>query len=234
MASSTPWEPLYLETGILEPEVLILKNRVNYMDKIMDNQSSILKCIREEQDQKGWWKNNTKLKEEAGIPQPTHACSEGRRKREIKEILQRIMMEKIKEGANNKTKTKYYLDNKKDPRPGSRAKYMDKCNRMDANIIFRARTRMLKVKANFRNMYQDTTCRLCKRMEENQEHVLETCNSEARKKLGKVTTRDIFEESTGKLRETAKTIRDIMDLLECSSPERDRAARPIRACNELN
>ena len=85
------------------------------------------------------------------------------------------MVEKINEGRTNKTKTKYYMDNKKDPRPGYRAKYMDKCNRMDANTIFRARTRMLKIKANYRNMHQDMTCRLCKEPEENQEHVLETC-----------------------------------------------------------
>ena len=55
-------------------------------------------------------------------------------------------MEKIREGAENKTKTKHYtvyIDNKNDPRPGSRAKYMDKCNRTDGNTIFRARTKML-------------------------------------------------------------------------------------------
>ena len=91
------------------------------------------------------------------------------------------------------------MDNKKDPRPGSRANYMDKCNRMDANIIFRARTRMLKIKANFRNMFQDTACRPCIEMEENQEHVLETCKDEARAKKGIVTTRDIFKEDMEKL-----------------------------------
>ena len=131
------------------------------------------------------------------------------------------MLEMVNKGSDNKTKTKYYMDNKKDPRPGSRANYMDKCNRMDANIIFRARTRMLKIKANFRNMFQDTTCRLCKEMEENQEHVLETCKNEARVKKGIVTTRDIFEEDMEKLEKIAKTIREIMDLLESSSPERD-------------
>ena len=136
----------------------------------------------------------------------------------------------IKQGTENKTKAKYYIDNKRDMRPGSRAKYMDKCNRMETSIIFRARTRMLKVKTNFRNMYQDTTCRLCKAEEEDQEHVLENCQSEERKKIGKVTAEDIFEENTEKLKETAGTIRRIMDLLERSSPEEDRATRLTRAC----
>ena len=141
------------------------------------------------------------------------------------------MLETIKKGTENKTKAKYYMDNNlRNPRPGTRAEYMDKCNRMEANIIFRARTRMLKVKANFRNMHQDTQCRLCKEEEENQEHVLEHCKNEKRKRLGKVTTEDIFEESTEKLKDTAGTIRKIMDLFESSSPEEDRATRQIRAC----
>ena len=122
------------------------------------------------------------------------------------------------------------MDNKRNPKPGSRAEYMDKCNRMEANIIFRARTRMLKVKTNFRNMFQDTVCRLCKEGEESQEHVLEHCKNEKRKMIGKVTTRDIFEENPVKLKTTAEIIRKIMDLIECSSPDKDRATRLIRAC----
>ena len=68
---STPWEPLYLETGILTPEAIVLKNRTNYnMDKLKENQSSILKNIREDQDQKGWRETNNKTREEQGIPPP--------------------------------------------------------------------------------------------------------------------------------------------------------------------
>ena len=65
-------------------------------------------------------------------------------------------------------------------------------------------------------MHQDTQCRLCKEEEENQEHVLEHCKSEKRKRIGKVTTEDIFEENTDKLKETAGTIPR-----ESSSPEED-------------
>ena len=139
----TPWEPLYLETGIIEPETLTLKNRINYMDRIETSGSSILKIIREEEDQAGWWKTHSNIKERLGIQQLNHTNSEGKRKREIKKILYKKMMEKINEGGANKTKTKYYMDNKKDPRPGNRAKYVDKYSRTDANIIFRDRMRML-------------------------------------------------------------------------------------------
>ena len=230
----TPWEPLYMETGIIEPEIMLLKNRLNYMDRIETSTSSILKDIREDQDCNGWWKIHNKTKEELGATQSNHTQSEGKRKKEIRKILHKKMMEKIKDGASKKTKTKFYMDNKRDPKPGNRAKYMDKCNRMDANIIFRARTRMLKVKANYRNMYQDMTCRLCNETEESQEHVLEECKNEIRTKLGKITTQDIFEENTEKLTATASSIRKIMELLQSSSPEQDRPARQIRACALLN
>ena len=227
---STPWEPLYIETGILTPESIVLKNRINYMDKLKENQSSILKTIREDQDHKGWWETNMKTREEQGIPLLAPSQSEENRRKEIKKVIHGNMMDTIKRGTDNRTKAKYYMDNKRDPKPGSRAEYMDKCNRMEANIIFRARTRMLKVKTNFRNMFQDTVCRLCKEGEESQEHVLEHCKNEKRKMIGKVTTRDIFEENPVKLKTTAETIRKVMDLIECSSPDKDRATRLIRAC----
>lgn len=83
---------------------------------------------------------------------------------------------------------------------------------MEASIIFKARTRMLKVKCNYKNMYQDTICRLCRTEEENQEHVLESCTSDIRKTAGKVTTQDIFEEDYKKLKETAKNLYKIMEL----------------------
>ena len=59
---------------------------------------------------------------------------------------------------------------------------MDNRNRMETNVIFSARTKMLKVKTNFRNMHQDTVCRIYKEEEENQEHVLEHCKSEKGRK----------------------------------------------------
>ena len=100
------------------------------------------------------------------------------------------MKEKMKEmilKGNNNTKTKFYLDNKRDLTPGKRAKYMNECNRMEASTIFKARTRMLRVKCNYKKMFRDTE-------EENQEHILEFCTGLDRRETGIVTTEDIFQE----------------------------------------
>ena len=55
----TPWEPLYIETGIHEVGLTIKRNRINYMDKMEKSQNNILKMIRDNHSPKGWWKNNS-------------------------------------------------------------------------------------------------------------------------------------------------------------------------------
>ena len=91
---------------------------------------------------------------------------------------------------------------------------------MDASLIFRARTRMLKFKHNFRNMFQDTKCRRCGTEEETQEHALEICTTNEISGNDRVTTRDIFVEDPGKLRTTAAKIRKIMDTFQVPLPQR--------------
>ena len=60
------------------------------------------------------------------------------RKKEIRKYVEKKMIDKIKEGAS-KTKTNFYMENKKNLKIGARARYMDKCNKMNENTIFRAR-----------------------------------------------------------------------------------------------
>ena len=83
-------------------------------------------------------------------------------------------------------------------------------------------------------MFQDTVARLCNQEEENQEHILESCNGVDRHKYGTITITDIFEENPRKLKETARTIMKIMEQLECDSPARvERSGRPGQA-QQLN
>ena len=43
----------------------------------------------------------------------------------------------------------------------------------ESKMLFKLRSRMLNVKSNFSSMYKDNmNCRLCKKVEENQEHIL--------------------------------------------------------------
>ena len=117
------------------------------MDRLTDNHSSILKDIREDQEQKGWWEINNKLREETGIPPRPPSQSEGKRRSEIRKLLHGKMLEMLKNGSDNKTKTKFYMDNKRNPRPGSRAEYMEKCNRMETKYHLQSQDQDAKNKS---------------------------------------------------------------------------------------
>ena len=64
----------------------------------------------------------------------------------IKSALKEKMLKTIKENGNQKSKTLYYLNNKKELTAGKRAPYMDILSRREASTIFAARTRMIDVK----------------------------------------------------------------------------------------
>ena len=98
---------------------------------------------------------------------------------------------------------------------------------METSTIFRARIRMLRMKCNYKKMFPDTICRICNKEEESQEHILEICSEIDRQKHGKITVSDIFEEDPKRLKETARNITKIMEILECSPPNGQ--GRPGRA-----
>ena len=94
-----------------------------------------------------------------------------------------------------------------------RARYMNKLTRQQASTSFKARTRMLPVKNNYRNKYRNHTCRACGVPVETQKHVLEDC--EVLHLVGeyKVYNKEIFSDNPNKLRTTATNIQNIMDQL---------------------
>ena len=79
----------------------------------------------------------------------------------------------IEESAQGKSKMEYFLEYRGDWQPGKRAKYMNELTRKQTSLIFKARTRMLKVKGNYKNGHPNQTCRMCKSGDESQKHILE-------------------------------------------------------------
>ena len=53
--------------------------------------------------------------------------------------------------------------------------YTNVLDRKTTSTIFKTRTRMIDVKANYKNKYKDQTCRLCKKENETQQHILTEC-----------------------------------------------------------
>ena len=90
---------------------------------------------------------------------------------------------------------------------------MEKLTRSQASIIFKARTRMLEVKNNFRNMFNNNTCRLCGAENETQAHILQECPQIHKDTTTKVTREDLFNNNINNLKETAHKIRTIIKTL---------------------
>ena len=108
---------------------------------------------------------------------------------------------------------KYFQEGKSNWKVRNRANYMNKLTRNQASTIFKTRTRMLKVKSNYKNGNKDLTCRMCGKHEETQDHILEECES-INKDHPPVTKALIFSDCIKELRKAAECITKRMEILE--------------------
>ena len=93
---------------------------------------------------------------------------------------------------------------------------MNQLNRFQVSTIFKARTRMLDIKNNFRGKYNNLTCRGCGEVNETQEHVLNECKSIHQNENTRVEQKDIFSNNITTLTKTAESIDDIMEIIRKS------------------
>ena len=215
---STPREALYFETGLLDPETMIKRNRLNMEARIRLGNNQLMKEILKSNYEESWIKQNDKIKGELKITNEEMMSSKGIIKSIVRKKAREHMNQKLIKTSENKSKMMYYLEGKKEMKVGTRANYMNELTRNQASTIFRARTRMIKVRANYKNGNEglDLTCRLCKKEEETQKHVLEECEVLSTKH-SKATKTMIFSENTIELKETAKTIEKRLQELEESN-----------------
>ena len=74
-----------------------------------------------------------------------------------------------------RSKLKYFLDGKIEWKPETPAKYIETLTRKQASLIFKARTRMIKAKGNYKNGFRNQNCRACKNALETHAHILYEC-----------------------------------------------------------
>ena len=226
----TPREPLYMETGLIDPETIITCNRINMEARIMRNNNETMKKLLMLTNQDSWAITNNEIKRKLKIGD--HELKEDKDivKQTVKKAAYEDFKNKLNESSKEKSKVQYYLQGKKEWTPGKASEYMKKLNRNQASNIFKARTRMLPIKGNQKNEYTDKdgnthiTCRLCKEKDETQKHILEECTT-LRKITIPITESMIFDENTENLEETATQIGKILEELErasCQSPADDR------------
>ena len=206
-------EAIYIETGLLDPEALIIKNRINMESRIKNGNNETMKEILESKTEGSWISETRKLRQKLGISDEEMEAS----RYTIRELVKRKINEDFKQRINlemeDKSKMKYYIDGKKDWQPRKPAEYTRKLNRNEVSCIFKARTRMLQVKSNYKNGNKEHKCRLCQEEEETQPHILEQC-IKLKGICQEVSKEMIFNENIQELKQTAKLIETRMKHLE--------------------
>ena len=205
---STPRECLYIETGFLDQIAIMNRNRLNMHNRINHGQNNTLKTILNRKEV-SWDMENKEYLQKLGIPAETMEKKTAKFKAECRKAIQEEFKARV-EKATEKRKVKHMIENKTWWGPGKRSKYMDKLTRNQVSTVFKARARMLEVKANYINKYPDKTCKICHQEEETQDHVLQ---QREKRDTPRTTREDIFSENTDTLRRAAKKIQVTMNLL---------------------
>ena len=210
---STPNDALTIETGIPDIKTLTDIAHINNYNRIqqMDDDSNTKEIVI---NSKRWNKEIERIKESYQINNTQEAISKGKNRK--KEQQKNMMYEKLKENIENrnkgKTKMEWLMTGKSKWKPGTRANYLNELTRKQCKIIFETRTRMIKVKGNYKNKEENTKCGLCNTKEETQEHILEECVMLIEKEQDKITKKEIFCENTQSLIETAKRIEERLNI----------------------
>ena len=141
--------------------------------------------------------------------------STGGLKNQVSQKINEAFKEKIEKDGKDKSKVQHLKNGQPQWEPGKMKEYIYKAPRQVASTIFQARTRMLKVKTNYKNKYKNNlTCRACGLADETQNHAMEECLKLHQNDTTKVTPEMIFNQDTNQLNQTAHQIQINMSLLE--------------------
>ena len=183
-------------------------------ERLNKTKSILIDKILQNQHEKAWATKTRRLTEELNININTDpTLSSNIIKKKIKEAKNINFHYNITKIAKEKSKTQHLLDGIGDWSPGKRPTYLSKLNREQTSTIFKARTRMLPVKNNFRGQYKDNICRGCKAEIETQQHVLENCRNIHKNNEIKVPNSPYFTEDIQTLNKASKNIMLILEIL---------------------
>ena len=207
---STPREALYIETGLLDIETIAASRRLNMKARLNREKSEMMKKVLS--NPKCLWEEHTNaVTREYKINKDQLVGSKYQTKSNIKKAIKDQFKININQAAQGKSKMNYFLEGHDDWEPLKRADYMNKLTRKQTSLIFKARTRMLKFKGNYKNGYPNLTCRICKQAEETQTHVLEECPVLHPDDNNKIPKHQVFSGDAGTLRNTADKIAELLE-----------------------
>ena len=202
--TTTPKEVIYIETGFINLQTQRYINRLNMTKRVMTKATETTKKVMEA-NIKGGWKEKT---EEIKTMLRIHNSDKRHIKSQAIRYFKNLTLEE-----ENKSKVRYLLNGRTNSwEPLQREKYLDLLTRLQASAIFKARTRMINVKDNFRGNQEDLTCRFCRNCDETQEHVLSQCGNIHYDESTKVY--NVFNDDINQLRLYAKSIIIIENLIK--------------------
>ena len=209
---STPREGLYIETGLLDVQANAESKRLNMKARLNRDKSELMAKVLSNPECM-WEKDTAELMNRKGLLTEDLEGSKYRTKAVIKKAISKNFKVITEENSLGKSKMKYFLEGKGEWNPGKRAKYMSELTRKQTSTIFKARTRMIKVKGNYKNGHTSLLCRMCKNEEETQTHILESCPEVHKDNAIRTPKQDLFSEDIGTLKQVAINIDKILDKL---------------------
>ena len=215
LPQSTPREALYLETGLMDIETTINRNKLLMFNRITCNPNSITEENLRNENQTHWKKEIDQLLTKYEI---TEEEIINRKRNVVKKIInqkvkRKFFNELILEGIKKK-KVYFYLKhaykNRKDKNKPNSPNH--KLSRTQLNTMMATKTRMLDMKTNYRAKYQDTLCRHCGKETETQDHILQECDYTTQNRTIQVKTGELNTHSTTIQRKIIEKIKKIMSL----------------------
>ena len=212
---TTPREVLYIETGLMDIEHICMRNRINMEKRLNLTPDSITYKAKENGAKYGWKYETEKLKTKLKVMPEDMQGSREHTKSAAKIKVKNQFIQEMEVCGRDKSKVRHLLDHKEEAwSPGKPAQYMMRMTRNQASTIFKAKTRMLDIKNNFRNKYANSTCRACKVTNETQEHVLNECQILHPNETTKVSNQELAMEDPEVLINVSKKIEKLMTKLE--------------------
>ena len=213
---ATPRQALYIETGLLDVETTIDKKRLCMMARLKKERSEMMNSVLTNPQCK-WMKKTRETMEKYNIYEWELAEEKCVTKRIISERIREKFHQNMSTIPEGRSKMTHFLNGRSEWKPEKAAEYMNKLTRRQASTIFKTRTRMIKVKGNYKNGHPDQTCRACKAGEETQNHALAECQTLHPSGLPPKKTMNPFSENTNVLKTTARNIENIVEELNQGS-----------------
>ena len=197
---STPKEMLFLELGCLPLREIIRKRRILFLQYILkqDRQSMMYKFLETQMKNRkprDWITQVLKDIKELHLDISLENINQ-MTKEKLKIILNKAVKIKALEELNRKKQNhskgkeiKYsFLEMQKYLRPSK-----INIKHEDAITIFRLRARMTDVKVNFKGKYENLACKICKKENETQDHILkcEKISTEVSPEYHKIFEKDV-------------------------------------------